>query len=112
MRLFVLLFILIISSCEVEVAEKLGPDGSWWLGGDDGGAFISVQDDANPTDRFYQGVIYYDSNKEVWYKGRFELRGDIKFLPDNHTQYRFWDGEKLHLQESSYLLPTDSFPQP
>lgn len=91
--------------------EKLGPDGSWWLGGADGGVFIKIEEDANPNDRLYQGTIYFDGSEKIEYKGEFKLVGDIKFSPDKHVQYQFWDGEKLHLQESSYLQPTESIPK-
>lgn len=108
---FVYLLMLALSSCSLEVKEKTGPDGSWWLGGADGGVFIKMEDDAIPNDRLYQGIIYFDSSKKICYQGEFKLVGNIKFSPENHQQYQFWDGEKLHLTESSYLQPTGPIPE-
>lgn len=104
------LLLFLLSSCTIETDEKAGPDGSWWLGGDDGGVFVNIQEDSNPDDNLYQGVIYFDNNQEIWYKGEFELVGNIKFSPENREQYVFWDGEKLHLLDSSYLQPTQPIP--
>jgi len=113
MRISIFLFVLmpIFLSCSIETEEKIGPNGSWWLGGEDGGVFVKIQEDANLEDEFYQGVIYFDGNKNIWYKGEFKLVGDINFSPDDHGQYQFWDGEKLYLKNSAYLEPTSPIPQ-
>ncbi|MCW8935355.1 MAG: hypothetical protein OQK98_11580 [Gammaproteobacteria bacterium] len=82
---------------------KIGPENSWWLGGADGGVFLKVEDDNNLNDNLYKGVIFYEHDKTVWYRGPFKLVGDIKLDTDNHNLYLFWDGEKIHLKQSSYL---------
>lgn len=109
-KLTFVLMCFFLASCTIETEEKSGPEGSWWLGGDDGGVYIKIQEDSNPNDNLYQGAIYFDGNQSVWYKGEFKLVGNIKFSPENHAQYQFWDGEKLHLVESSYLEPTQPIP--
>ena len=109
--IIVLLCTLVFSACSVEVdEEKKGPEGSWWLGGADGGAYIKIEEDKNINDNIYQGVIFFDYDKTVWYRGPFKLVGDIKFKIDNHDLYLFWDGEKVHLQKNSYLEALDPVP--
>lgn len=108
--IFLVITVFILSACTIETTEKTGPDGSWWLGGDDGGVFVKVTDDENKTDDLYHGTIYFDSNQQIWYQGPLRLVGKIKFSPENREQYLFWDGEKLHLQETSYLEPTEPIP--
>jgi len=108
-----------ITACSVEVSEtpaeppREGPEGSWWLGGADGGVFVDIQDDANSNDDLYQGTVYDDSEMlGVWYQGRFKLVGALEFSPENHDHYQFWDGERLYLTEGSYLEPLDAFSAP
>lgn len=109
-RILFLIFITCLSACSFETIEKAGPDNSWWLGGDDGGVFVKITDDANSNDKIYNGAIYFDSTQKVWYKGPFRLVGGIQFSPESRDQYLFWDGEKLHLRDSSYLEPTEPIP--
>lgn len=103
-------FLFLLSACSVETEEKAGPNGSWWLGGADGGVFVRIQDDGNPDDDIYQGEIYFDHTQKIWYQGKFQLVGKLKFELENHAQYQFWDGEKLYLIESSYLEPIAPIP--
>jgi hypothetical protein len=107
----VFLTAILLVGCSIETEEKLGPDNSWWLGGDDGGVFVKIQDDEKPNDVIYTGKIYFEAGEKIWYQGRFKLHGKLDFSPENHQQYLFWDGEKLHLQESSFLEPLDSIPK-
>jgi hypothetical protein len=100
----------LIAACSVETVEKTGPDGSWWLGGDDGGVFVKITDDENLNDNMYIGAIYFDGTQKIWYKGPLRLIGSIQFSPANREQYLFWDGEKLHLKDSAYLEPTHPIP--
>lgn len=109
--LLVALLLLAVGACSTEqntVAQ--GPEGSWWLGGADGGVFVDIKDDNNRNDTIYYGTIYFDSDKTIWYQGPFKLVGNIKFQVDNHEQYSGWDGERLHLQNSSYLDPLNPIP--
>jgi len=99
-------------ACEVEEEKvyKTGPEGSWWVGGADGGVYILIHDDKNSEDKIYYGKIFYDSDKTVWYEGPLELIGDLDFSVENREQYLGWDGESLHLIESSYLKATNPIP--
>jgi hypothetical protein len=106
-----LLCSLFLIACNSEVHKvPQGPTGSWWLGGDDGGAFIDIKDDGNVNDRIYFGTVYYDADREVWYRGPFRLVGSLNFDVNNHNQYLGWDGERLYLKESSYLEPINPVP--
>jgi hypothetical protein len=109
--LIVLFLYLITISCSVEEGEaRKGPENSWWLGGADGGAYIKIEEDNNTHDNLYQGVVFFENDKTVWYRGPFKLVGDIKFTVDNHDLYLFWDGEKIHLQQGSYLEAVNPVP--
>jgi len=105
------LLLLAIGACSTEqYTAAQGLEGSWWLGGADGGVFVDIKDNNNRDDTIYYGTIYFDSDKTIWYQGPFKLVGDIKFQVDNHEQYSGWDGERLHLQNSSYLEPVNPIP--
>ena len=93
----------LMTACSIETVPPQGPEGSWWVGGADGGVFVNITDDNNLSDNIYSGIIYYDSDQSVWYNGNFKLVGDLVFSPEDHSLYVGWDGERLLLTESSYL---------
>jgi hypothetical protein len=111
-KFFIALFVLfLIGACSVEHdKEKKGPENSWWLGGADGGVYIKILENENLDNKLYQGVIFFDHDKTVWYRGPFKLVGNINFSVDNHDLYLFWDGERVHLKESSYLDAIEPVP--
>lgn len=102
-KLVILVSVLILISCSSEELAQTGPNGSWWVGGDDGGVFINIIDNENTTDQIYTGTIYFEHDQSIWYQGKFKLIGDIKFSPDDHSLYQGWDGERLHLINAAYL---------
>jgi len=109
--LLIILLVLVIGACTTESnTAPQGPEGSWWLGGADGGVFVDIKDDNNRNDAIYYGTIYFDSDKTIWYQGPFKLVGNINFQVDNHEQYSGWDGKRLHLQDSSYLEAINPIP--
>ena len=106
-----LLLLIFLTSCSAEISKQnTGPEGSWWLGGDDGGVYIKIEEDSNPNDNIYQGVIFFDHDKTVWYRGPLKLVGKLKFSIKDHNSYRFWDGERVQLKESSYLEAVNPVP--
>ena len=107
-------FVLInlLSGCEVETVEsspEVGPNGSWFLGGVDGGVYLNVIEDDNPNDKIYDAEIYFDGDKTIWYKGPLKLVGNDAFSPENKKLYVAWDGTVLILKEG-YLEPTQPIP--
>ena len=101
----------ILSACTDETySPPQGPEGSWWLGGDDGGVFVKITDDENTHDDIYSGTIYYDADQTIWYEGSFKLVGSLKFSVDDHNLFLAWDGERLYLKESSYLEAINPVP--
>lgn len=113
-HLLVLVCTLLISACSVEeVPSPSGPDGSWWLGGADGGVFLSVEKVDGPSDdsaATFTGTIYFEGDQRVWYGGDFELVDQMSFNPADKSQYQFWDGERLHLSGGGYLKPLGEIP--
>ena len=111
-KLIIILFLyLFTTACSVEHDQaKKGPENSWWLGGADGGAYIKIEEDNNINDNLYQGVVFFEHDKTVWYRGPFKLIGDLEFTIDNHDLYLFWDGERIHLQQGSYLEAVNPIP--
>jgi len=102
--LFVFLSFIFLGGCtSYEGPDPIGPNGSKWLGGPDGGAYVLIKDDNIQSDEWYYAEIYYDHNKEVWYKGRVKYQGKNNFDPSLFDQYSDWDGEKLHLKNGGYL---------
>ena len=96
--------------CETESEPKAGPNGSWWVGGADGGAFVLVKDDGNPNDDLYTGAIWFDQDQSLWYEGPLRLVGKTSINPDDRTQYLGWDGERLHLDGGAWLEAVEPVP--
>ncbi len=110
--IYLLLVTFSLCACDIEeeIEYKTGPEGSWWVGGADGGVYILISDDENTDDKIYYGKIFYDSDKTIWYEGPLELEGNLEFSVENREQYLGWDGENLHLIESSYLKAINPVP--
>ncbi len=111
LKLVILLSALMLMSCSSEELVLAGPNGSWWVGSDDGGVFINIIDDEIATDKIYTGTIYFDNDQSIWYQGKLKLIGNIEFSPDNHTLYQGWDGERLLLTNAAYLEAIEPFPE-
>ena len=68
-----------IYGCEpYEPPDLNGPNGTWWVGGLDGGVYVYIEDDANTTDNVFQGSIYFDTDKTIWYKGKFKYSENMR----------------------------------
>lgn len=101
---------LLATGCEVETETKTGPNGSWWVGGADGGVFIQVMDDANPNDERFTGTVYFEHDQSIWYQGPLRLVGKTQLDPADRSQYLGWDGERLHLDGGAWLEAVDPVP--
>lgn len=103
-----IIFVFAITACSEKPTTTLnGPEGSWWTGGADGGVFVMIKDDDNDTDNIYLGTIYYEHDKSIWYQGKFKYSKKTTFNYKNKKLYDGWDGEKLFLTDSSYLIAID-----
>lgn len=98
------------TGCETESEPKIGPNGSWWVGGADGGVFVLVKEDANPDDDLYSGTIWFDQDQSLWYEGPLRLVGKPTINPDDRDQYLGWDGERLYLEGGAWLEAVEPVP--
>ena len=110
-KFILLIFSFTLIACEqYQAPDSNGPNGSWWVGGADGGVYVFIEDDINSTDNIYQGTIYYDSDKTVWYKGKFEYNINMPLNYKNKKLYSGWDGERLFFIDNSYLKAINKIP--
>ena len=110
-KYLMLLLCVFFSGCEPYVPpDPNGPNGSWWVGGLDGGVYVFMEDDANPSDNIYQGSIYFDADKTLWYKGKFQYSQNTRLDYKNREIYSGWDGERLLLKDQSYLQAMEAIP--
>ncbi len=111
MKSLLLFVYLLIAACtSYEGPDSIGPNGSQWIGGPDGGIYLHIKDDEIKNDNIYYAEIYYDYSKEIWYKGLLKLNTNKPFNIENFDQFSDWDGEKLHLKNNGYLtayIPID-----
>lgn len=106
-KISLLLFSTVLLSCEpYQPPNPNGPAGSWWVGGLDGGVYVFIEDDKNISDNIYQGVIYYEHDKSVWYQGKFKYNKTGALDYRNKDIYSGWDGERLFLKDNTYLEAT------
>lgn len=95
------------TGCQEEAQNKAGPNGSWWVGGDDGGVFVLVKEDGNPHDDIFTGAIYFEHDQSPWYQGRLRLVGKPSLDINDQSQYLGWDGERLLLDGGATLEAVD-----
>lgn len=91
------------------------PNTALWAGGADGGAWFLCKDVIDKP-LHYDCTIYNDFTGDIGSQGRFILRGytwnEEKKRATYHVveplkelSFRFYDGEKIYLNESRILLP-------
>ena len=109
--LIIAVAIILLTACEpYEPPDANGPGGSWWVGGVDGGVYVFIEDDDNPADNIYQGSIYFDSDKTLWYRGKFQYSENTAIDVNNRDIYSGWDGARLYLKDNSYLTAMGEIP--
>ncbi len=101
----------ILTSCEQVEPEFIepsrpssAPHNSVWVGGIDGGVFISISKQKRMNQSTYLSEIYYVS-------GDLSFKGVMQIFPknskfddfDNPEAYQGWDGDTLYLSKSRYL---------
>ncbi len=110
-KFILLIFSFTLISCEqYQAPDSNGPNGSWWVGGVDGGVYVFIEDDKNTSDNIYLGTIYYENDKTVWYKGKFKYNIKMPLDYNNKKLYSGWDGERLFLKDNTYLKAIDKIP--
>jgi hypothetical protein len=80
------------------------PEESIWVGGLDGGVFVSIQEASDTNRNEYSGEIYYVSG-DLAYKGLFDLQPEDSggFDQANPKVYEGWDGDTLYLSNGRQL---------
>lgn len=110
-KLFISLVLLFCSACDVqqsepEVPNKPGgvPDKAFWVGGLDGGVFVSVERNENLETNEYLGEIYYISG-DIAYKGKLRILPKDSAVIDymNPQIYQGWDGDTLYVVGNKQL---------
>jgi hypothetical protein len=110
-KFILLIFCFTLIACEqYQAPDSIGPNGSWWVGGVDGGVYVFIEDDKNISDNIYQGAIYYENDKTVWYKGKFKYNKNASLNYKNKKLYSGWDGERLFLKDNTYLKAMGKIP--
>jgi len=103
MKYFLLILSFLLFACGNQSSNTKGPDGTWWVGGADGGVYVFIEDDENKSDQLYQGTIFYEHDQSIWYSGKFEYNRKTPLDYNNKSIFDGWDGEKLFLKDNSYL---------
>ena len=103
MKFLPLVLSFLLLACDNQSIKEKGPDGTWWVGGADGGVYVFIEDDENKTDQLYQGTIYYEHDLSVWYSGKFKYSKMTPLDYKDKSIYDGWDGEKLFLKNNHYL---------
>lgn len=78
------------------------PESAFWIGGHEGGVFISIS--RGQDSKTYFGTIYFDANGEIWYQGKFQYTGDASFNVGDKLSYTGWDGDFLFLANGEKLI--------
>lgn len=97
---------IILNEADVIAPNKPGsvPDNVFWVGGVDGGNFISISK-VERMDNLYSARIYNDYSGDLEYDGLLKYSGN-KMLDNSlsdPTLFLGWDGEKLHLTNNEYM---------
>lgn len=111
--LAVILAATFLISCSQEDDEKRStppippnvPYDALWIGGNDGGAFIEVEETSDSSR--YLGTIYFESSGEIWYQGALKYTGSTPFDTKSPSSYIAWDGDVLLLKNGSKLIALD-----
>lgn len=108
-----ILLLLMFSACDVEHEEvapppkpETVPEGAFWVGGPEGGVFVSVS--KGRDNKTYFGTIYFEANGEIWYQGEFKYTGETSFNVSDRSSYTGWDGDYLFLKNGEKLVAVDS----
>jgi len=112
---FILFIAVILSGCEDKV-DKIDPmprpvgvpHDAMWIGGLDGGIYLSIHKNEADPPLIYDAVIYY-SVGEIDYKGKLKISSlEQRFDYKEVSLYSAWDGDTLYLRDGRQLvIPTE-----
>jgi hypothetical protein len=89
-----------------EPARPAGlPSDAFWLGGPEGGVFVSLKRHEERGSTSYSGAVYHPDGS-VWYKGSFVLEpaSGKPVDPSDRQQFAGWDGTQLLLEDGRALV--------
>jgi len=81
------------------------PADATWVGGADGGAFVSLSSAESPES--YSATVYYESG-DVWYRGRLVPQNVPASKHVRVEDVSAWDGTQLILKEGAGALVVPS----
>ena len=78
------------------------PEDTFWIGGIDGGNYISIEKD---KDDLYFAKIYNDYTGSIEYEGKLKILGSqtLQGPVSDSLLYQGWDGENLHLSNGHMM---------
>lgn len=100
------------ATAETTLAERSRPAAvvadAVWVGGADGGVYVSISRNTNLSAGEYQGTVYTQSG-DLWYRGRFVLEpaGAPTIDPKGTVEFSGWDGDTLYLTDGRRLVARD-----
>jgi len=116
----ILLSVVLAAACSAQVGRERTdpphPDGvardALWVGGSDGGVFVSLVRRVSSPEGIYHGRIH-DESGDLWYAGRLTLEppGPPVVALDDEDVFSAWDGEHLLLTDGRALRAIDPFPE-
>jgi hypothetical protein len=80
------------------------PKDAVWVGGADGGVYVSVTKPVDTAPDIYRAHIFHE-NGESWYQGEIVLtpQGSKPLILHDENQFSGWDGDTLYLSDGRYL---------
>ncbi len=90
---------------EVPVKPAGIPESAFWVGGIDGGDFIEINETDKSNKGLYYVRVYNDYTGEIEYDGEMKYSNslDISGKINNPENYQGWDGDKIILNDMTYL---------
>ena len=111
-RVWAFLGVLVLAAYAADVSAEpprpigLPPD-AFWVGGPDGGVYLTLQRSSAPGSATYMGAVYY-ADGSIWYRGPLRLKpnGSKPIDPSDRKQFVGWDGTRVLLNDGRTLAVT------
>lgn len=111
LNVFLMVLFLTLTGCGDKILEDSEPErpatipsSAIWVGGHDGGVFISITKPTDTDKEVYWGEIFYASG-DIAYKGHMSLfpKENDGFDINNQSSYQGWDGDTLYIINNQSL---------